>query len=98
MGARRCEANCRYNLNIFAGEDRPGRRHGGVAPEWTLRDDTMSASSPSCVLDVVAANPAGLSSAEVARLNGLTRRRVEQMCKDALAGRVAVDVMRVGEE
>lgn len=97
-GVRRCEAGCRYNLDIRAGEDRPGRRHGGLAPEWTLSGDTMSATGPSCVLDVAAANPSGLSAADVATLFGSSTRRVEQMIKRSLAGRVAVDVMRVGSD
>ena len=97
-GVRRCEANCRHNLDIREGEERPGRRHGGLAPEWTISGDTMVAAGPSCALDVAATYPAGLSSAEVAPLVGCTRRRVEQICKSSLAGHGAVAVMRVGEE
>ena len=97
-GQVQCRAYaCRHNLLRQDSGDVPGRRHAGLAPEWTLVAST-SASAPSCSLDVADAHPAGLSSAAVARLVGVSTRRVEQIVRAALAGHGAVAVMRVGEE
>lgn len=78
QGRRSCEAfSCRHNLLVTDSGDMPGRRHGGLAPEWTLRGDNTSAGAPSCALDV--ADEGEHSSAEVAALLGISKRRVEQI-------------------
>jgi hypothetical protein len=95
-GQAQClQVSCRHNLLCARSEDRPGRRHGGLAPEWTLRGET-SASAPSCALDVADAGPKSMR--EIAEFTGLTKRRVEQVLKAAKEGKGGVELARlVGE-
>lgn len=98
-GLVRCGAlQCRHNLDRVDSEDVPGRRHGGLAPAWTLSGSNVSAMSPSCSLDVVDANPAGLSSGEVAAVMGVSKRRVEQIVRAWLVSQGAADVLEVGRD
>lgn len=77
-GRAQCECYaCPHNLLVQDSGDVPGRRHRGLAPEWTLRGDNTSASAPSCALDIAAEGEH--SSAEVARIMGMSKRRVEQI-------------------
>lgn len=97
-GGAQCRAyTCRHNLLRMDSADVPGRRHDGLAPEWTLVASTL-ATAPSCALDVADQHPEGLSSREVARLAGVSTRRVEQIVRAALGGEGAVRVRRVGVE
>lgn len=94
-GVRQCEViQCRHYLARVDSHDVPGRRHGGLAPPWT-ESGRGDASSPSCSLDVVDANPAGLSSGEVAAVMGVSRRRVEQIVRAWLVSQGAADVLEV---
>ncbi len=77
-GRRQCEAfSCRHNLMTIDSSDVPGRRHHGLAPPWTLSGESTSASAASCALDV--ADQGEHSSAEVARIMGISKRRIEQI-------------------
>lgn len=97
-GDRQCQViQCRHYLARVDSDDVPGRRHGGCAPPWTV-SDRGDASSPSCSLDVVDANPAGLSSGEVAQVMGVSRRRVEQIVRAWLVSQGAADVLEVGRD
>ena len=97
-GVRQCQVmQCRHYLARVDSDDVPGRRHDGIAPPWTV-SDRGDASSPSCSLDVVDANPAGLSSGEVARVMGISRRRVEQIVRAWLVSQGAADVLEVGRD
>jgi hypothetical protein len=95
-GQKQCHAACRHNLLIQCSEDRPGRRHGGRAPEWTVSGENTSAGAPSCSLDVAATGPK--SAAEVARVMGITTRRVEQIVKEFKRTHKALALARLGEE
>jgi hypothetical protein len=89
---------CRANLLVVHSCDVPGRRHGGLAPEWTFSGKT-DASAPSCALDVADANPHGLSADQVAELTGEDKRTIELIVKKWRASRGAVEVLRLaGEE
>ena len=74
---------CDQHLAFVASPDRPGKRHPGCEIPPTLRYDVLAGQSPSCTLDVIDANPAGLTSREVAKIVGLSTRRVEQIVKRA---------------
>lgn len=86
---------CPHNLLVEHSENRPGRRYAGVAPEWSFRGDNPSATAPSCVLDVVDANPAGLAASEVAKVLGISKRRVEQIVKAWKTQGGAAEVVRL---
>jgi hypothetical protein len=93
-GVRQCSAYaCRHNLLAVASRDVPGRRHDGLAPPSTLSGSNTSASAPSCALDVVDANPHGMSSGEVAKLLGMTKRAVELIVAKARKDEGAVRLM-----
>ena len=95
-GKVQCSAyRCRYNLLWVESDQVPGRRHGGLAPEGTLSGANTNASAPSCALDLVDANPAGMSSAEIANAVGLDRRRVEQIVKRWQQSEAAVELARL---
>lgn len=83
-GRKQCAVTCPLNLTQTASVDMPGRRHSGIAPPSSPSGSVTSAFAPSCALDVADAHPAGLSSREVARYLGLTRRAVELDVKAAL--------------
>ena len=92
-GQRQCyQVACRHNLLAARSDERPGRRHDGLAPEWTVRGET-SATAPSCVLDVALSGPR--TSREIAKLCGVTTRRVEQLLKAAKEGAGGVDLARL---
>jgi hypothetical protein len=89
---------CRQNLLVVHSADVPGRRHDGLSPEWTFTGK-IDASSPSCALDVVDANKAGLSATEVARYTGENKRTVELITKKWRGGQGAAEVLRLaGDE
>lgn len=83
-GRKQCQVTCPKNLLITASEDMPGRRHYGLAPPASPSGAVVDARAPSCALDIADANPHGLSSREVARFLGLTRRAVELDVKSGL--------------
>lgn len=90
---KQCGAyECRYHLAVVQSSDVPGRRFDGVSPEWTVSGDNISASAPSCALDVADANPAGMSNGDVAEIMGISRRRVEQIVKAWRATNGAVEM------
>jgi hypothetical protein len=77
-GRRQCQAfACANNLLVEHSADRPGKRYDGLAPEWSFATKNVSASAPSCSLDVAAQG--AKSSAAVAAIMGLSKRRVEQV-------------------
>jgi hypothetical protein len=95
-GVKQCGAfACPLNLLVTHSADCPGRRHGGLAPPWTLSGNNTSASAPSCALDVVDAHPHGLSSGEVAKLLGVSKRDVELVVAKATKDHGAVRLMRL---
>lgn len=75
---------CRLNLLGTDSEDMPGRRHSGLAPPAAPSGEVVSASAPSCALDIAEAHPEGMSSAQVAMLLGQSKRAVELTVKRAL--------------
>lgn len=84
-GSRQCGVlSCRMNLLSTSSADMPGRRHNGLAPPASPSGEVISASAPSCALDVADAHPEGLSSAQVAVYLGQTKRAVELTVKRAL--------------
>lgn len=93
--AQCCAFECRYNLLVEHSENRPGRRYSGIAPEWSFRGDNPSATSPSCLLDVTDAHPNGLPASEVARVLGISKRRVEQILKAWRTKQGAADVVKL---
>ncbi len=96
-GQVQCGAlECRHNLLMVESSSRPGRRHGGLAPEWTISGSNTSAGAPSCSLDVADTGPK--SAAEVASIVGLTKRRVEQIIKEFKRTHKALALARLGEE
>jgi hypothetical protein len=93
MGRSQClNFGCRHNLLVSESESVPGRRHGGLAPEWTVTD-RGDPGKPSCCLDV--ANTGPKSPAEIARYLGTSKRRVEQIIKAALEGEGGVELARL---
>jgi hypothetical protein len=92
-GRAQCGAyDCRHNLSVVESESVPGRRHGGLAPEWTVTD-RGDAGAPSCCLDVADTGPH--TPAEIARYLGTSKRRVEQIIKAALEGEGGVELARL---
>lgn len=75
---------CKYNIAREAGADRQGRRHypGHELPP-TIKLGTLRGKGPSCTLDVTDAHPAGMTSGQVAKLLGITKRAVELIVKKA---------------
>lgn len=72
-----------HNWNV-AGIDRGGRRHGGKPPPPTLRAEWLvGAPQPACSLAVAALG--AHSGRRVARILGLTTRRVEIIMARAIA-------------
>ena len=86
---------CRHNLLADESSTRPGRRHGGLAPEWTVRGENTNAGAPSCSLDVADTGPK--SAAEVAAILGMSRRRVEQVVKAFKKTHKALALARLGD-
>jgi hypothetical protein len=98
-GQRRCEAGkCRHNIDVKRSEERPGRRYKGRAPEWTMNGGSMSASGPSCALDVAKLHPEGLSATDVGSVLGLSKRRVEQVIKKWRVEQGAADLIELTSE
>lgn len=96
QGRAQCGAYaCPHNLLVTHSKDVPGRRHGGLAPPWTLSGNNTSASAPSCALDVVDAHPHGLSSGEVAKIMGVSKRDVELVVAKAMKDQGAVRLMKL---
>jgi hypothetical protein len=96
-GQAQCGAlQCRHNLLVEESSSRPGRRHGGLAPEWTLSGKNMSAGAPSCSLDVADTGPK--TAAETAKVMGMSTRRVEQIVKEFKKTHKALALARLGEE
>ncbi len=96
LGIKQCGAYaCPHNLLVIHSADVPGRRHGGLAPPWTMSGKHLSASAPSCALDVVDANPHGMSSGEVAKVIGCSKRDVELIVAKAMKCSGAVRLMRL---
>jgi hypothetical protein len=94
-GRATCEAYaCKYNLAMQDSASVPGRRHNGLAPEWTLTD-RGDASSPSCALDV--ADLGSHSPAQIAKYTGFDKRRIEQVIKKAREGRFGVELAKMAE-
>lgn len=87
---------CRHNLLADESSTRPGRRHDGLAPEWTVRGENTSAGAPSCSLDVADTGPK--SAAEVAAIVGLSKRRIEQITRDFTRSQKALVMAELGEE
>jgi hypothetical protein len=97
-GRKQCSIYaCRSNLLVVHSADVPGRRHGGLAPEWTFTGKT-DASAPSCAMDVADANPHGLSADEISKVTGETKRNVELILKKWRGSAGAVEVLRLGRE
>jgi len=95
-GQHQCRVyQCRKNLLRTDSQDVPGRRRDGVAPEGTFSGANVSASAPSCAIDVANAHPAGMSNAEVAGLMGLDKRRCEQIVKAWRENSGAVELYRL---
>jgi len=95
-GNAQCSAfSCSFNLLVEHSPDRPGRRYSGLAPEWSFRGDNPSATSPSCLLDVTDANPNGMPSSDVAKILGLSKRRVEQVIKAWRTKQGATEVLKL---
>ncbi len=93
-GEQSCGAYaCRHNLRRSDGADVPGKRYDGESPPWTLSGDNTSAVSPSCSLDV--ADAGAHTSGEVAKVLGLSRRRVEQILKRFMGTDGALDLARL---
>lgn len=96
-GQVQCGAlECRHNLLVVESSSRPGRRHNNLAPEWTVSGENTSAGAPSCSLDVADTGPK--SAAEVAKVLGLSVRRVEQIVKEFKRTHKALALARLGEE
>ena len=74
----------------------PGRRHDDLAPEWTTTGANVSAGAPSCALDVADTGPK--TAAEVARVMGMSTRRVEQEISEFMRTHKALALARLGEE
>lgn len=97
-GRKQCSVYaCRANLLVIHSSDVPGRRHGGLAPEWTFTGKT-DASAPSCALDVADANPHGMSADEVSAITGETKRTIELIVKKWKGSQGAVEVLRLGRD
>jgi hypothetical protein len=94
-GRAQCQAtSCPFNLLIRRSEDRPGRRHAGLAPEFSTAP--LSASAPSCALDVIDANPSGMSCEQIAAvMNFKDKRRVEQILRGVLKSDAGVELYRL---
>lgn len=101
MGQFQCKAmGCRKNLLAKMPEDMAGRPHDGFSPEWTIDGGHISASAPSCVLDVIAMHGEGkeMSAGEVAKkMNNVSRRRIEQHSKEFKKTTKALALARLGE-
>jgi hypothetical protein len=96
-GRAQCERyGCRHNLLRIDSADRQGRTHNGVAPELTLSGENVHAGAPSCALDV--ANTGPKSSREVAAIEGLTARRVEQIMAKFKRSHGALAVWAAGRD
>ncbi len=84
-GRAQCQVlHCPKHLLTTASANMPGRRHRGLAPPLAPSGDVASAFAPSCALDIADATPNGMSSREVARHLGITKRKVELDVKSAL--------------
>jgi hypothetical protein len=96
-GRAQCQAyTCRHNLLMTDSANVPGRRHNGLAPEWTLTE-RGNAGSPSCALDVADTGPK--TADEISKLTGFTKRRIEQVLKKAKDGAFGADIARLaGDE
>ncbi len=93
-GQRQCGAfSCRHNLLRVDSSDVAGKRYDGVSPEWTLSGENVSAMGPSCSLDV--ADQGEHTSGQVAKILGISRRRVEQILKRFLGTDGALDLARL---
>lgn len=98
-GRVQCGAySCRANLLTVESSSVPGRRHNGLAPPGTLSGGNTSASAPSCMYDVIAANPNGMSCAEIAKVLGCSTRDVELTLAKAIKAKGAAEVMRLWSE
>jgi hypothetical protein len=76
-GPRPCKwTDCRHHLWAVDGDDRPGRRWG---TDDTRHGVVRQHSEQTCALDVASAHPEGASTAEVARVLGVTEERVRQI-------------------
>ena len=95
-GKVQCRAyGCRQNLLVDHSAEVPGRRHDGVAPPWTFSGRT-DATAPSCALDVVDANAAGVSCERIAEVMGYEdKRRVEQVVAGAVKSEAGVELYRL---
>ena len=100
MGQFQCKAmGCRKNLLAKMSEDMAGRPHDGHAPDWTIDGGHLTANAPSCVLDVIAMNGGKpMSCGEVAaKLNNVSRRRIEQIDVEFKKTHKALALARLGE-
>ncbi len=91
-GERQCFQACKHNLLMQESSAMPGKRHGGLAPEGTLRGKT-SASAPSCSLDVASTGPR--TAREIAAIVGDSTRNIELWLKAAKEGQGGVELARL---
>lgn len=81
--------SCRYNLAIQSRDDWPGRRWPGS--NRAAMPGKYLVGSEGCALDVVDANPDGLTFEEVAPLINRTSSRAAQIADRALAKLATVE-------